>query len=114
MARRHVDLQPDTANAAVSLLPGGEYESCTTTARAYRYAPLRVRADPFPCPRSPRRCDRAYFSGPGNTQKQFTFPRLDIRCAMAQSYRIVRNECCHSSPGSIGTSPPAGELGDWR
>ena len=33
-----------------------------------------------------------------STQEQFTFPRLDIRCAMAQSYRIVRSKYCYSSP----------------
>ena len=31
-----------------------------------------------------------------STQEQFTFPRLDIRCAIAQSYRIVRSEYCCS------------------
>ena len=32
----------------------------------------------------------------GNTQEQFTSPLLDIRCAIAQSYQIVRSEYCCS------------------
>ena len=47
----------------------------------------------------PDMCPFCYLaSSPGNTQEQFAFPRLDIRCAMPQSYRIVRSEYCCSSP----------------
>jgi hypothetical protein len=43
-------------------------------------------------------CPSCYLaSSLGSTQEQFTFPRLDIRCAMTQSYRIVRSEYCCSS-----------------